>query len=65
MLTHRTAEWRAALAEECEDLLTLDDEVLRATVVALGSSLVPEAPRLRRWLEWMAWRIRTFAWDRR
>lgn len=65
MLTHRTAQWRAALADECDDLLTLDDEVLRATVVALGSSLVPEAPRLRRWLAWMAWRIRTFAWDRR
>ena len=65
MLTHHTADWRFALAEECEELLTLDDEVLRATVVALGSSLVPEAPRLRRWLAWMAWRIRAFTWDRR
>lgn len=63
MLRSGDEVWRTDLARECGELLLLDDETLRTTVVGLGSVLVPPAFRLRLWLQWMAWRIRTFDWS--
>lgn len=62
MFRSRDEVWRTRLALECEDLLLLEDETLRATVIALGSVVASPAFRLRLWLEWMAWSIRTFDW---
>lgn len=63
MLTSRSLEWRTSLAGECDELLRLEDDTLRATVFALGSVVVPATFRLRLWLTWMAWRIREFDWS--
>jgi len=49
------------VADEGDELLTLDDAGLHAAVVALGCFVEP--PHLRLWLTWMFWRIRTFDWS--
>lgn len=47
-------------AGEIDQVLRLPDPELVATLDAFGFYLTPPSPRL--WLEWMAWRIRSFDW---
>ncbi|NAZ76501.1 hypothetical protein GTQ99_13910 [Kineococcus sp. T13] len=62
MMTAEDAGFRARLAAEIGELLTLGGTELTAAVLAVGCSIEPAPAHLRRWLGWMAWRATYFDW---
>lgn len=51
---------RSRIRAQLDDLLTCDDDTLRAALIALGSHVVPDAHRY--WVELLRWRMDAYPW---